>query len=1188
MRKTFLKVSILAAIGVAMSASFTSCKDYDDDINNLQTQVDALKQSISTLEGKINAGAVITGVSTIDNGYRFTLSDGKTYDITNGKDGANGKDGESNLWTIVKDAEGKLVWALNGVATEYPAQGPAGENGKPGENGESLPGIYYKPGENGYWIEVNPADGTEKETTIAWKPAATESLYAVVDNDKVVIYNFTDENGDAIDPVTIWKSSFIKSLVVKPELYLDGIESVKYAVAKDVTVKKTVAANNSTVPNANNKGKDATVANGQPFDVTALQANGKDVLWYAGEIGTIQYAVNPTTAAISNVDWNLIFDDIEVINRSSNAAGKVLKASDVDKNGNVTLTYQLDADAAYAYLAPYELGNVDKTGDWTFMALQALNKTDNNSVVTSDNVAVIKKWVNIQTLLVDQNTNFKTAIPVAENATEAIQAVYIPTPTQTPVLAIPYNAAYNLAAHIAVSVAEQTPMLAENTQDYDDAKWGAAQVMTLAEAAEKWGLTPAYQLVTYTVSPNQTSEDRFAQINATTGEVTPMYVNSNGQSVSGVGAEGNVARSSIGRRPLVYVTLNNADGEIILAGFVTLEISEPLPPSNETVLADANIPYICNYEVKSTWEQITGKVYEELGLTPEEFSKNYTLTDANAVYVKDADDNFVNTTVAGVEYGQLGTWTWDNNADGSHTQALTFEVTVDNLNAWYPTYDKDGNINGTAAPTTESATKTVYAKLVNKNTNHEVYIGFNITVLGSPAADFVTKLASSWQGNTAPVNPAVAGQTTTPIEGNTDYGYAQVMGMDFRYLWVGGEPQVVNANALYNFTKPAAPHFLSKITANYNFAANQPKVTGATGTVYTIVRGYQANGFSDTQSLWAIPAGSKTNEAMNYQPVAVITATDAKETEIGGDATIGITDKKQSNGVWNRFDMLSVFNQDVYTGDHYVRTPFFDGTITEAYAEYACDIVNASIFKYQNAPVQFNVEMVVSYAEMDEDGNALCTLTIPESYDFQAGVGSPLAMAKQEATKLQDAKDAKVIVSKLFSISDWQGNKLWNVNATTGATTATTFNGATVGDFWMSLSNYPTIWPTQRYNYADKTWETINDVTAFITIDAANALVGYSADVTATIGKFSEVFDGMNPKPSFDLYNNNVAVTNNVAKVNDWRNLGNYSLQWDNNGMAVTKSIFLFVPVKFTYIWGRDINLGYAVIEVKPTYQGEN
>ena len=42
MRKKFLSTLLMGALVTASMSTFTSCKDYDDDINNLQTQIDAL------------------------------------------------------------------------------------------------------------------------------------------------------------------------------------------------------------------------------------------------------------------------------------------------------------------------------------------------------------------------------------------------------------------------------------------------------------------------------------------------------------------------------------------------------------------------------------------------------------------------------------------------------------------------------------------------------------------------------------------------------------------------------------------------------------------------------------------------------------------------------------------------------------------------------------------------------------------------------------------------------------------------------------------------------------------------------------------------------------------------------------------------------------------------------------------
>ena len=42
MRKKYLSALLFGALLVTSTGTFTSCKDYDDDINNLQEQIDKL------------------------------------------------------------------------------------------------------------------------------------------------------------------------------------------------------------------------------------------------------------------------------------------------------------------------------------------------------------------------------------------------------------------------------------------------------------------------------------------------------------------------------------------------------------------------------------------------------------------------------------------------------------------------------------------------------------------------------------------------------------------------------------------------------------------------------------------------------------------------------------------------------------------------------------------------------------------------------------------------------------------------------------------------------------------------------------------------------------------------------------------------------------------------------------------
>lgn len=72
----------MGALTIASVSTFTSCKDYDDDISGLQSQIDQLKKTIDEINSQITAGSILTDVTKNDNGITVKLSNGKTYDIT--------------------------------------------------------------------------------------------------------------------------------------------------------------------------------------------------------------------------------------------------------------------------------------------------------------------------------------------------------------------------------------------------------------------------------------------------------------------------------------------------------------------------------------------------------------------------------------------------------------------------------------------------------------------------------------------------------------------------------------------------------------------------------------------------------------------------------------------------------------------------------------------------------------------------------------------------------------------------------------------------------------------------------------------------------------------------------------------------------------------------------------------------
>ena len=162
MRKKYLSALLFGALLFASAGTFTSCKDYDDDINNLQSQITANADAIKALQSKVDAGKWVTEVSAITNGFKVTFSDGQSFEVVNGADGAAGADGTQI--TIGEDG----YWYFDGEKSEYKAVSDE-ETGK-----TKAP---YVNEEDGYWYFYNE-DGTAQKS--AYK--ALGAAYAVAYN----------------------------------------------------------------------------------------------------------------------------------------------------------------------------------------------------------------------------------------------------------------------------------------------------------------------------------------------------------------------------------------------------------------------------------------------------------------------------------------------------------------------------------------------------------------------------------------------------------------------------------------------------------------------------------------------------------------------------------------------------------------------------------------------------------------------------------------------------------------------------------------------------------------------------------------------------------------------------------------------------------------------------------------------
>ena len=132
MRKKYLSALLFGALLFASAGTFTSCKDYDDDINNLQEQINTINTTLSDLKAQVGDKGVssvtfdeATGVLTVidaDGTHTYTIktSAGEVGEVQVTIDGQSlvvngetvGKIGD----TVTVNEDGYLC--INGEATE--------------------------------------------------------------------------------------------------------------------------------------------------------------------------------------------------------------------------------------------------------------------------------------------------------------------------------------------------------------------------------------------------------------------------------------------------------------------------------------------------------------------------------------------------------------------------------------------------------------------------------------------------------------------------------------------------------------------------------------------------------------------------------------------------------------------------------------------------------------------------------------------------------------------------------------------------------------------------------------------------------------------------------------------------------------------------------------------------------------
>ena len=196
MRKKYLSALLFGALLFASAGTFTSCKDYDDDIKNLQGQIDANADAIETLQGLVDQGDYVTNVEKSAEGLVITFKEagsktialedqvGSTVTV---EDGVLYIDGEPQEITVADPAEDQ-----DQIIIENNMWSVLQEDGTYKSTGVPVTGVSVSGSEaEGYTFTIYTNGSAEPQ--VVKLPSASSSLVDII---LVDTENTDDTTGD--------------------------------------------------------------------------------------------------------------------------------------------------------------------------------------------------------------------------------------------------------------------------------------------------------------------------------------------------------------------------------------------------------------------------------------------------------------------------------------------------------------------------------------------------------------------------------------------------------------------------------------------------------------------------------------------------------------------------------------------------------------------------------------------------------------------------------------------------------------------------------------------------------------------------------------------------------------------------------------------------------------------------------
>ena len=997
MKRKFFSSLLMMVFAVASVGMFVSCKDYDDDIQKVNSDVQSLTGDLQDVKADLEqqltdaTSAYDTQLSQINDALKDNDADkealnDKIAEITTdylakisalqaqielAQEAINAAQADriqealegyaaltGDVEKFKEDVEGRVGTVEKSIATQQAAI-DAFKQAVADAGYTDVPGLL----EAINTAESTLADVSSKLGTINGDVDELEELMAQANED-------VDAINAQLVTLRAYIDSILRGLVFAPDFYYGGIEAMEAPV---VYYTPVILANNSTEENPTADGETCGLSDkGETYLTPSVVA---------------YYHMNPSYYDVKKINKiGVVSDDKDYVavggTRAAASAPAVQKFAKAD-NGLLAVTLDLDGDKIST-----------SADEVSVLAIQAYVQADGateDSIVTSDYAAVAQSKI--------------TDIVIANNeiADDPRGMCSLGTTLDTRKFHV-----YTWAKLAIQDMDHVLPLIYNSEEGIDlmdvvaaHAKRNAhtaAQVNeTVLEDVSKYGLKWKFDLSHFTSGSNKTSESLHARLNGSV--ITACSVDANGDRKEGV-----ADRSALGRTPMVRVTLcdtTKADEPIVAVGFIKFQIVEDYEKADKVIVFDNpdGTDLDCDgYSRKLTWAEIEDKVLSELNMSKAEFEANYKVELLSGDFCKLYQRNSEGRVYASDDWGTI-----EQHVDVEHFETSTLEWKLTAAEMYGEVWDDEAY-----AYLTDETMETGVRFISQNPATSDVYVFFNTGTIHTPKATWAdaNKIKEYWAAENGALgsgyqeihnNVEVYGQNNADDEFINDI-YNTLVNNKLALDITGVDPEGSFAN--------------DNLTFDFQFATNDetnyPTLVGQSGKEYHMTVS------TDGKTLLAY-----VNSMVDAEPIATI------------------------NG-----SVITYFGK--YDVDTYVRRYLGHDYLVE---DYAYDILNA--VSHDELAKTASATIVV-YAE-----NGCGMKLPIDNYKFDVKFLRPIDAVGAEGVTFTDAIDGgnKVDMYDLVNFEDWRDVKwitsyigYYGIVAIEPVTSeiTTTLNGGTLGTTKLS------------------------------------------------------------------------------------------------------------------------------------------